>query len=66
MNLEVHKPEAVHCVNVHIHIGHFHNADDLLEKALDPLDEPAATAVPPTATKRGRAGGVTGTALSRC
>ncbi len=49
MNLEIHKPELVQRVNAHIQTGHFHNADDLLEKALDALDEQAA-AVPPTAT----------------
>jgi hypothetical protein len=39
MNLEIHKPELVERVNAHIHAGHFHDADELLEKALDALDE---------------------------
>jgi len=51
MNLEIHKPELVQRVNAHIHTGHFHDADELIEKALDALDEQAATAAtPPTAT----------------
>jgi hypothetical protein len=54
MNLEIHKPELVQRVNAHIQAGQFHDADDLLEKALDALDEqipeqPTA-AFPPTAT----------------
>ena len=49
MNLEIHKPELVQRVNAHIQTGHFHNADEVLEKALDALDE-QATAPPPTAT----------------
>jgi len=39
MNLEIHKPELVERVNAHIQTGHFHDADELLEKALDALDE---------------------------
>ena len=39
MNLEIHKPDLVQRVNAHIQTGHFHDADDLLEKALDALDE---------------------------
>ena len=39
MNLEIHKPELVNRVNAHILTGQFHDADDLLEKALDALDE---------------------------
>ena len=39
MNLEIHKPELVHRVNAHILTGQFHDADDLLEKALDALAE---------------------------
>ena len=50
MNLEIHKPELVERVNAHIQTGHFHDADELLEKALDALDEQATAAVPPTAT----------------
>jgi Arc/MetJ-type ribon-helix-helix transcriptional regulator len=39
MNLEIHKPELVQRVNAHIRTGHFHDADDVLEKALDALEE---------------------------
>jgi len=47
MNLEIHKPELVQRVNAHIQTGHFHDADEVLEKA---LDEQATAAAPPTAT----------------
>ncbi len=50
MNLEIHKPELLKRVNAHIQNGHFHNADEVLEKALDALDEQATAAPPPTAT----------------
>jgi hypothetical protein len=48
MNLEIHKPELVERVNAHIQTGHFHDADELLEKALDALDEksPAPSVTP--------------------
>jgi Arc/MetJ-type ribon-helix-helix transcriptional regulator len=39
MNLEIHKPELVQRVNAHIRTGHFHDADEVLEKALDALEE---------------------------
>ena len=46
MNLEIHNPELLQRVNAHIQTGHFHDADELLEKALDALDgrAPAAAA----------------------
>jgi hypothetical protein len=50
MNLEIHKPELVQRVNAHIQTGQFHDADDLLEKALDALDEKGA---PPPVTPHG-------------
>jgi hypothetical protein len=51
MNLEIHDPELVQRVNAHIETGHFHDADELLAKALDALDEQApAAATPATAT----------------
>jgi len=49
MNLEIHKPELVQRVNAHIKTGQFHDADELIEKALDALDERAA-AVPTNET----------------
>lgn len=39
MNLEIHKPELVERVRAQIATGHFHDADELIEKALDALDE---------------------------
>jgi Arc/MetJ-type ribon-helix-helix transcriptional regulator len=39
MNLEIHKPELVHRVNAHIQAGHFQDTDELIEMALDALDE---------------------------
>jgi hypothetical protein len=49
VNLQIHKPELVQRVNAHIQAGHFHDAEEVLEKALDALDEQAAAA-PPAAT----------------
>jgi len=43
MNLEIHKPELVQRVQAQIQTGHFHDTDELIEKALDALDEMAAT-----------------------
>jgi len=50
MNLEIHKPELVQRVNAHIQNGRFPDADEVLEKALDALDEQATAAASPTAT----------------
>ena len=44
MNLEIRNPELVERVNAHIQTGQFHDADELLEKALDALDERTASA----------------------
>jgi hypothetical protein len=44
MNLEIHKPELVERVNAHIQTGRFHDTDELIEKALDALDESNASA----------------------
>jgi hypothetical protein len=51
MNLEIHKPELAQRVQAKIESGHFHDTDELIEKALDALDiqVAAATAAPPTA-----------------
>jgi Arc/MetJ-type ribon-helix-helix transcriptional regulator len=46
MNLEIHKPELVQRVNAHIQTGLFHDADELLEQALNALDERAPAATP--------------------
>jgi len=50
MNIEIHKPELAQRVQARIQSGHFHNADELIEKALDALDERAPADVPGTAT----------------
>jgi Arc/MetJ-type ribon-helix-helix transcriptional regulator len=52
MNLEIHKPKLVQRVQAQIRSGNFHDTDELIEKALDALDEKAAVAPrPPTAPK---------------
>jgi Arc/MetJ-type ribon-helix-helix transcriptional regulator len=55
MNLEIHKPELVQRVNAHIQNGRFHDADELLEKALDALEEKKP--VPMSPAERRRAAG---------
>ena len=50
MSLEIHKPELVQRVQEQIKSGHFHDADELIEKALDALDEQVIAATPGTAT----------------
>lgn len=42
MNLEIHKPELVERLNAQIQSGHFHDADEFIEKALDALEGKAA------------------------
>jgi hypothetical protein len=49
MNVEIHKPELARRVQAQIESGHFHDTDELIEKALDALDVQEAGA-PPTAT----------------
>ena len=46
MNLEIHKPELAQRVQAQIESGHFHDTDELIEKALDALDVQAAAAPP--------------------
>jgi Arc/MetJ-type ribon-helix-helix transcriptional regulator len=55
MNLEIHKPELVQRVNAQIQSGHFHDADELIEKALDALE--GKTSAPASAAERRRAAG---------
>jgi Arc/MetJ-type ribon-helix-helix transcriptional regulator len=50
MNLEIHKPELAQRVQSQLQSGHFHNTDELIEKALDALDEQTTAAVSETAT----------------
>jgi Arc/MetJ-type ribon-helix-helix transcriptional regulator len=49
MNLEIHKPELVQRVNAQIQSGHFHDVDELIEKALDALEGKAAAPAAPSA-----------------
>jgi Arc/MetJ-type ribon-helix-helix transcriptional regulator len=49
MNLEIHNPELMQRVNAQIQSGHFHDADELIEKALDALEEKAAAPSAPSA-----------------
>lgn len=55
MNLEIHNPELVQRVNAHIQTGQFHDAEEVLEKALDALEEKAP--VPMSPAERRRAAG---------
>jgi Arc/MetJ-type ribon-helix-helix transcriptional regulator len=55
MNLEIRNPELVQRVNAQIQSGHFHDADELIEKALDALEEKMPA--PSSAAERRRAAG---------
>ena len=48
--LEIRKPELVQRVNAQLQSRRFHDVDELIEKALDALDERATAVAPPTAT----------------
>ena len=50
MNLEIHKPELLQRVNARIQTGQFHDAAELIEKALDALDDQTPAAAAPAAT----------------
>jgi Arc/MetJ-type ribon-helix-helix transcriptional regulator len=50
MNLEIHKPDLARRVQAQIQSGHFHDTDELIEKALDALDGQVNAATPATAT----------------
>ncbi len=52
MNLEIHKPELVERVYARLQTGQFRDADDVIEKALDTLDE-RTTAIPARDTRTG-------------
>jgi hypothetical protein len=56
MNLEIHKPELLQRVNTQIQSRHLNGADELLEQALDALDEksPAPTSAPEVRRAVGR------------
>jgi hypothetical protein len=55
VNLEIQKPELVQRVNAQIQTRHLHNADELIEQALDALDEKSPA--PASAAERRRAAG---------
>ena len=55
MNLEIHKPELAQRVQAQIQSGHFHDVDELIEKALDALDERTSAAAPVRDTRTGTA-----------
>ena len=55
MNLEIHKPKLVQRVNAQIQSRHLHDADELIEQALDALDEKSPA--PASAAERRRAAG---------
>ncbi len=55
MNLEINNPELVERVNAQIQSGHFHDADELLEKALDVIE--AKTPALASAAEKRRAAG---------
>jgi len=55
MSLEIRKPELVQRVNAQIQIRHLHDADELLEQALDALDEKSPA--PASAAERRRLAG---------
>ena len=50
MNIEIHKPELVQRLTMRIQTGQFRDADELIEKALDALDEHTASTAPTTET----------------
>ncbi len=49
MNLEIQNPELVHRVYAHVRTGHFHDADEFLEKALEAIEGKADTPPAPSA-----------------
>jgi hypothetical protein len=55
MNLEIHKPELLQRVNAQIQSRHLNDADELIEQALDALDEKSPA--PASAVERRRAAG---------
>jgi Arc/MetJ-type ribon-helix-helix transcriptional regulator len=57
MNLEIHKPGLVQRVNAQIQSGHFHDTDELIEKALDALEGKTPAPAAASAVERRRAAG---------
>lgn len=52
MNLEIQNPELAQRLSAHIQTGQFHSTDDLIEKALDPLDGKPASGSPAAERRR--------------
>jgi hypothetical protein len=50
MTIEIHNPHLVQRLTMRIRTGRFHDADELIEKALDALDERTAATSPTTET----------------
>ena len=50
MLIEIHNPHLVQRLTMQIGTGRFHDADELIEKALDALDERTAATSPATET----------------
>jgi Arc/MetJ-type ribon-helix-helix transcriptional regulator len=50
MTIEIRNPDLVQRMTVRIQTGQFHDADELIEKALDALDEHTAATLPATET----------------
>jgi hypothetical protein len=48
MNLEIRKPELVERVNARLQSCHFHDVDELIEKALDAVEGKAAAPPAPS------------------
>ena len=56
VNLEIHNPDLLRRMDAHIRNGRFHDTDELIEKALDALDEKTSTPVASPAERRRVAG----------
>ena len=50
MTIEIHNPQLVQRLTMHIRTGQFQNTDALVEKALDALDQLIAATTPATET----------------
>ena len=50
MTIEIHNPDLVQRLTMHIRTGQFQNTDELIAKALDALDKHTAAAAPANET----------------
>jgi hypothetical protein len=53
VNIEIHKPDLVQRVNAQIQRRNLHGVDELLEQALDALDEKSPSPVPRSTASAG-------------